>query len=310
MSVVTIVVPVFALIAIGYAAARWRFMSESAQKGLAEFSATLAILALLFRTIAGAAALPVSPIKIWLAFFGALAITWLLSAVVTRLLLRRPAIDVASIAMTSTYGNTVMLGIPLCLSVFGDDAAGPIAVILSIHSALLWGSGTLQHQWLARRTTTSNGTLLAGILGELIRNPLILAIIAGGLWRLSGLGIAPVPDRILALLGQAGIPTALVALGTSLAGFAIKGQGPTLVTVILLKLLLMPVIAAALSMALGLAPAAAGVVILFAGMPSGANAYLFAAKVDRAVNSASGAVALSTLLSLATISIMVAWLPH
>jgi malonate transporter and related proteins len=310
MSVVSIVVPVFALIAIGYAAARWRLMSEAAQKGLAEFSATFAIPALLFRTIAGAEALPVSPLDIWAAFFGALAITWALAAIATRVLLRRPAIDAASIAMTATYGNTVMLGIPLCLAVFGDAAAAPIAVILSIHTALLWGFGTLQHQWVARSAATDPGQLILTIVRDLLRNPLILAIIAGGFWRLTGLGLAPVPDRILALLGQAGVPTALVALGTSLAGFAIKGQGPTLTAVICLKLLVMPAIAAVLSLALGLPPAAAGVVVLFAGMPSGANAYLFASKVDRAVNSASGAVALGTLLSLVTVSLMVAWLPR
>jgi malonate transporter and related proteins len=310
VTVLIIVVPVFALIALGYAAARWGLLSEPAQKGLAEFSATLAIPALLFRTVGGASAIPVSPIQIWIAFFGALAITWLLAGFVTRVLLRRPDSDVASIAMSSTYGNTVMLGIPLCLSIYGDAAAAPIAIILSVHSALLWGGGTLHHQWLTRAGTTDIGGLLLSIGRDLLRNPLILAILAGSLWRLTGLGLAPLPDRILALLGQAGIPTALVALGCSLAGFAITGQGPTLLAIIGLKLVAMPSLAAGLAWLLGLPPAAAGVVVLFAAMPSGANAYLFAAKVDRAVNSASGAVALSTLLSLATVSLIIAWLPR
>lgn len=310
MTVLIIVVPVFALIAIGYAAARWRWLSEPAQKGIAEFSATLAIPALLFRTVSASAEMSVGPVRIWIAFFGALGLTWAAALVLTRGVLRRPAIDQASIAMTSTYGNTVMLGIPLCLAVFGEAAAAPIAIILSIHSALLWGFGTLQHQWLIRTGDRDTKAMLFSIGRDLLANPLIVAILAGVLWRLTGLGLAPVPDRILALLGQAGVPTALVALGTSLAGFAITGQLPTLVLVLALKLVAMPALAALFSILLGLPPAAAGVVILFAGMPSGANAYLFASKVDRAVHSASGAVALSTILSVATVSAMVAWLPR
>ena len=47
-----------------------------------------------------------------------------------------------------------------------------------------------------------------------------------------------------------------------------------------------------------------------AAMPAGANAYLFATKVDRAIHSASGAVALGTLLALFTVSGLVALLPR
>ena len=49
-----------------------------------------------------------------------------------------------------------------------------------------------------------------------------------------------------------------------------------------------------------LPPVAAGVVVLFAAMPAGANAYIFAMRYQRVVNSASGAVALGTLLSAAS----------
>jgi malonate transporter and related proteins len=310
MTVLSIVVPVFALIALGYVAARFAWLSGPAQKGLAEFSATIAIPALLFRTVSSSAPLTVSPLRIWLAFFGALALTWLVAMLAGRYLLKRPAIDRTSIAMSSTYGNTVMLGIPLCLAVYGDAAAAPIAIILSIHTAILWGSATLQHQWLARSSATDPASLLVSILRDLARNPLILAIAAGVVWRLSGFGLHAVADRTLSLIAQAGVPTALVALGTSLAGFAIKGQGPTLATIVVLKNLFMPAVAAGLGLLLGLPPAALGVTVLFAAMPSGANAYLFAAKVDRAVHSASGAVALGTLLAVATVSGLVAVLPQ
>ncbi len=308
MTVLGVIAPVFALIVLGFVVARWKFVSEQAQKGLAEFTFTLAIPALLFRTVATAGTLQTGPLPIWIAFFGALGLTWLLSMTLTRFGLRRPREDAASIAMTSTYGNIVMLGIPLCVATFGDAAAAPMAVILAVHTPLLWIAGTLIHQWSFKDATTEIRPFVVTVLRDLSRNVLILAILAGGLWRLSGLGFAPIADRTLALLGQAGIPASLVALGMSLAGFAIKGQGPTLTSVVVLKLLVMPLLAAGLALAMALPPAVAGVVVLFAAMPAGANAYLFASKVERAVNSASGAVALGTILSTLTVAAIVAHL--
>lgn len=310
MTVATIVIPVFALIGLGYAAARFRWLSENAQKGLAEFSATIAIPALLFRTVSSGATLEASPLHIWFAFFGALAATWAAALLMGRYILRRPVEDRTSIAMTATYGNTVMLGIPLCLSVYGDAAAAPIAIILSIHTAILWGSATLQHQWLVRSAATDSGALFLTIFKDLARNPLIVAIVLGVVWRMGGLGLTPVVDRSLGLIAQAGIPTALIALGTTLTGFAIAGQGATLATVVFLKLIAFPAVALALGWLIALPPVALGVVVLFAAMPAGANAYLFASKVGRAVHSASGAVALGTALALGTVSGLVAVLPR
>jgi predicted permease len=43
---------------------------------------------------------------------------------------------------------------------------------------------------------------------------------------------------------------------------------------------------------------AAGVVVLFGAMPAGANAYIFAMRYQRVVNSTSGAIALGTALSV------------
>ena len=106
MTVLSIVAPVFALIAIGFVAVRTRFVSEVSQKGLSEFAFSLATPALLFKTVATGQALTVSPVRLWLVYFGALAIVWITSMVLTRFALCRPMADAASIAMTSTSGPT------------------------------------------------------------------------------------------------------------------------------------------------------------------------------------------------------------
>jgi hypothetical protein len=50
---------------------------------------------------------------------------------------------------------------------------------------------------------------------------------------------------------------------------------------------------------------AAGVVIIFAAMPAGANAFLFASRYGRVIDSTSGAIALGTLISALTVSAVI-----
>ena len=297
MAVFTIVAPVFVLIALGYAAARWRWVGPAALGGLNEFAFTLAMPALLFKTTAEPGDGSTSAIG---------ALTWLLASLATRFILRRPREDGASIAMTSVYGNAVMLGIPLAFATFGTAAAAPLSIILSLNTVALWCAGLLHAALAGARSAAALGPALGLLVRDLVRNPLVLAIVAGALWRLTGLGLAPVVERCLALIAQAGVPCALVALGMTLTGFAIKGQAPTLATVLVLKLAIQPLIAWLLAAQLLQLPGpSVGVIVLLAAMPAGANAYLFAEREQRAVNSASGAVALGSLVSVATTTALI-----
>jgi malonate transporter and related proteins len=67
----------------------------------------------------------------------------------------------------------------------------------------------------------------------------------------------------------------------------------------------MPAAVFVLARMLDLPPLAAGVVVLFAAMPTGANAYIFAVQYQRLVNPVSGAVALGTLLAAVTLPVAV-----
>jgi predicted permease len=61
-----------------------------------------------------------------------------------------------------------------------------------------------------------------------------------------------------------------------------------------------------------LSAVAGGVAVLFAAMPAGANAYLFANRYGRAVSTTSSAVALGTLLAAGSAAALIAALaqPH
>ena len=148
LSLLAIVAPVFGLIGIGYLAGRVKLLREETGAGVSDFAFTIGLPAILFRTVANAELASVSPFGVLAAFFGAAWSVWLLSAVLTKYLLRRPAADAPPIAMSAVFGNTIMLGIPLVLETYGQAAAAPMAVILAVHAALLWMTGTVHMEWV------------------------------------------------------------------------------------------------------------------------------------------------------------------
>lgn len=205
MATVLIVAPVFALIAAGYASVLFRFVSEGAHKGISEFAFSIAIPALLFRTIVVSEFPDVSPYRMWGAYYGALALTWIAALLISASLRERRENreDGVVFAIGSVYGNIVMLGIPLVLSALGNEAAGPMSLILSVNTPLLWLCGILQMELVSRKRTGSPLAVIRPVLADVARNPLMLAIGFGVIWRFTGLGLNSVVDKTVELLAQA-----------------------------------------------------------------------------------------------------------
>lgn len=309
--VINTVAPVFGLIALGWIAARLNLLHESADKGLASFVFTIAMPALLFRTMATITLPEGSSALLLVAFMGSAVVTWILATLVTRVPLGRPLADSASIGMGATFGNTVMMGIPLAVGHFGEQAIAPLAVVVAVHAPSMWLIATLQNEAINRDGARAPLEIIGNLTLDLVRNPILIGIVLGSVWRTTGAEIPAIPDKIISYLAAAGIPGALFALGLSLAKYRIRGQSSTLAAMSVLKLIVMPVVAWILADAVfDLPPLWTGVVVILAACPTGANAFLFASQYDRAVASVSGSVALGTILSVVTITLLLTVLPR
>lgn len=307
--VVSIVAPVFGLIALGFLLARTNILSEATGDGLTEFVFFVAAPALLFRMLATMEPPEVAPIGLWTSYFGAITVAWTAAALLTKYVLKRPLRDGAAIAMGAGFGNVVMLGIPLALNRFGDDAATPMALLLSINAPLLWFAGTLHIESAGQKSGRAISGLFRELGMQLIQNPIVIAVLAGGAWWLTGFSLPSLADKMISMVGQATVPVALIALGVSLKAFELKGQVGTVMVITALSLVAMPLVAWFLAVKLfALPPVWAGVAVLFAACPTGANAFVFASRYDAAKNSVSAAVALATALSAITVALVLAGL--
>lgn len=307
-AIINTVLPVFGLIVLGYALAKANILDGVAGRGITLFVFNIGIPALLFRTVSTMAAQEGAPWALWIAFFGGLALAWVLAAIVSRFVVSLNVSGGAAASMATGFGNLALLGTPLALAHFGPSVAVPLGMILSVHAPILWTAATL-HRELSRHSSTFSFADTAKSLAKMLAsNAIILALVAGGLWRLTGLGLHPVPDKMLSMLSDASVPTALVALGVSLAAYSLRGNWGGMFALIGLKMLAMPLFVFLLARyAVSLPPLWIKVAVLFAAMPTGANAFLFAQKNDEAVPAVSGAVALGTGFAAITAAVLL-WL--
>lgn len=306
-SILITVLPVFGMIVLGYAFAKFRFIDAAAGRGISIFVFNVAIPALLFKTVGSLGADQGAPWSLWIAFFGGLGITWIIAAFVSQRVPGLEASGGAATSMAAGFGNLAMLGTPLALAHFGEQVALPLAMVLSIHAPVLWLAATI-HRELARHGGLSVRGMLRELFLNLTRNAIVLSLLAGSLWRMTGWGFDPISNRMLTMLADASIPTALFALGVSLAGYSLKGAWSGLFTILGLKMVLMPFAVFLLAHFVVPMPRLyEQVAVLFAAMAPGANAFLFAQKNDEAVAEVSGAIALGTVLAAFSATLLL-WL--
>jgi len=293
------------MIALGYAFSKSGIIDAAAGRGITLFVFNAAIPALLFKTVAAIDADTQAPWGLWLVFFGGIAITWLVTIAVARLFPSLSASGGAAASMAAGFGNLALLGTPLALAHFGQGAAVPLGMILSVHAPILWFAATLHREISRHSGSFAFRRTARELFVSLATNAIVLALLAGTLWRTTGLGFHPVAARMLDMLAEASVPTALFALGVSLAGYALRGSFSGMFAIIGLKMLLLPAVVFTLTRhAISLPPLWIKLAVLFAAMPTGANAFLFAQRNEEAVPAVSAAIALGTALAAVSAALL------
>jgi malonate transporter len=298
LSSLLIVLPVFGLIALGYAARWTKVLRETTGEGLSDFVFVLAVPCLLFKTLATAAIPPDQPWGYWISYFTGLAVVWLLAQLVARRLFARKGPELVVSGFAAAQSNTVFVGVPMILKAYGEAGAVPLGLLLAVHLPVTMTIATL----LAEGRETS----LKRLAKRLFTHPIIIGILLGSAAR-PIVAFIPAPLwTIVDLIAGAAVPCALISLGIALRRYGLASGIGLPAVLSFLKLVLHPLIVFLLATKVFAMPLAwSGVAVLFAACPCGINAYLFAERYKQGVADASSAIALSTALSLFT---TIAWL--
>ncbi len=294
--------PFFALIFCGYAAGRLNLLTTTAAAGVNTFVFYFALPAFLFSLMSSS---PIAEV-LNVPFIGAYVLASLavfgLAVAGGRLLFDVGRGEAAIQGLAAVLPNTGYMGIPLAIAVFGREAAVPLVVGLTLDGILLIPLGILLIESEKGQGESPFRTVLA-TFPDLIRNPLIVSIFAG--LAASAVGLTPPTpvNNFLDLLGAAAGPCALFALGATLAGRSVAGGAAEIGYMTALKLFVHPAaLLLTAAVIFDVEPLWTSAALLGASLPIAANVFIVARQYDVYVTRASGAVLISTAVSMATVS--------
>ncbi|WP_171232266.1 AEC family transporter [Ruegeria sp. HKCCA4812] len=296
--------PFFAIIGLGFWAGRTRFFSAEATAYLTKFVFFFALSAMLFRF---AATLPFAEI-----FNSRLILGYLLGTMTVYVLastiawLRGLDIPTAAVeAQCAAIGNVGFLGLPMLSLLFSEAAIGPVMLVLTVDLVVFSSLIVILINGGRDGRLTPTTFKLIGL--GLVRNPMIVSISAGLIW--SSLQL-PVPEPLgdfLIILGGAATPGALFAIGASLADKSAE-RVQIAAWLSFCKLVIHPAcVAVALLWLIPIDTFPATVAISAAALPVAGNVYMLAAHYGIAPHRASAAILLSTIVSILTVPMVIAW---
>ncbi|MDQ1080440.1 AEC family transporter [Pseudoroseomonas cervicalis] len=299
-TLLNVVAPIFLLIGIGYVSARRRWISEEGLRGMTDFVFRLAMPCLL---LAGATTPHPDGGATALAFFTGCLAAYALALLLSRLVLRMRLAEGGTFALNAAFGNTGMIGVPLVLAAYGQAGLSQLLAIIGLHSLILLPLGTVVGE-IAHSSRARIGAIAKSTFLSVLKNPIVMAVLLGFIIHQAGLELPGVARRFLETTGMAGPPVALFCLGASLIAFDARRDWPSALLCTALKLLLMPALVWLVAWGIGLPRLPTAVAVLAAAMPTGANAFFLARRYAAGADRSGATVLLSTILSVATLAVL------
>lgn len=297
--------PVFLLIGAGYVAGRRGWIQAAAVKDLSNLVFLLLIPALLFRTMSNVHVeqLDLRPLGAY--FLAALAL--MAAAMVWRGFNCRSVV----LALAGVFSNMVMIGITLIGLAYGQAGLVTLLTLVSVHALILLTVGSIVLELAAARAARESGgeaphvlaTTWSAFKGALI-HPVPLPILSGLLFAQTGWALPAVVDKPLQLLGNAFGPLSLVLVGVSLARTPMAGHWRMALVVAASKNLLLPLLVGFSAWGFGITGLPLVVMVVAAGLPMGANVFLFAQRYGVVQELTTAAMGVSTVLALFTLSLL------
>ena len=296
-SLISIVLPVFAVIGLGWIAQRRSWLGDGGGTALNAFVFRIALPPLLFLAMARTPFEAFAQWRFLAAYVLGTAGVW------TLMWMLMPRLGVSGFqarwltCLGATFSNAVYLALPLFETAFGALSTQPVVLIALMMNLLLVGGSLIVLQ-----AASGEGTRAA--IKETLNNPMLFAIGAGLLVSWFELPLGSGAERLLTLLAQAASPVALFALGVTLgvAGPGVKFGGSQWVLTGA-KLLLHPLLVAGACWAVGADAVNAEAAVLVAAMPAGSLVHVVAARRGTLEVESAALILLSTAVSVVTLTV-------
>jgi hypothetical protein len=298
VALLVLTAPLFCLIFLGFALTRWGRWPKVASDALTRFVFSVAIPAFLFRLMSDRMALPPVDARLLVAYFGGCLVLFALARVVAAKAFRMDGASQSVFGIGTIFSNTVLLGLPLAKATLGDAGLPAVTLVIVFNALVLWTLVTVSVEWARTRDVSPRGLLQTAV--NVVRNPIVAAIMLGTAWGFTGIALPGVLAETLGLVSQVAMPLSLVVLGMGLAEYGVReGWQPSL-AIAVLKLAAFPLVVYGLARALSLPLRETQAVVMLASLPVGANVYLMAKQFGALEGPVAASLVVTTLASAAT----------
>lgn len=294
------VMPLLLLLGVGWAAVRSGVTDRAFMNRLNTLNFKLFFPFLMFKNVYGAEPenLPTMALMITGAV-SLLVLVALLMIVVPRIVKENPRRG--TIIQAIFRSNFIIYGIPLTTFVFGDGKASVCGIMVMIMVSMFNILSVVVLEYYRDGGKVRPGPLLLGI----VKNPLLQGCVAGMLCYLLGIKLPVFLKEPVFALGSMASTLALVVLGANLQFAELKKNGRTITTVLLVRLLLLPLVMVPLGWLIGLRGVELFLILMIYGTPVATASYPMAQNMGGDGQLAGQLVFVSTVASLGTIFLFI-----
>ncbi|QKI89329.1 AEC family transporter [Thiomicrorhabdus xiamenensis] len=309
LQTLSILLPVFALIAAGFASRKLNLLGPNSASELSRFVIWLALPALLFDIMAHT-----SWQTLWHVEFIVAYLVGTLGVFFVVILWRRwqgAPLTCASIdGVAGAYSNTGYVGFPLLFLIFGASSQVPTIIATIIVVCILFALALVLIESDLKADTILPVRIVHALIAVL-KNPLVFAPIMGFLFSLTGWRLPQGAETFLDLLGAAASPAALISLGLFLADAMQRSTHSSqmmrriALQLTFLKLIVQPLIVAWLVLGVfKMDTEWAYMAILLAALPTGTGPYMLAEFYKRDALITAQTILFTTVLSLFSLTLI------
>ncbi len=301
LNIIYAILPVFMLIALGYTAKHYRWLSDSVFDGLEHLSFYFLFPALLITTLINADFSAIRLDSFLYAILTTIIIVLIFGILIYPLFkkLKFSGAQYSSIyqGITRWHG---FIGLTISGNLYGAEGLVIMAIILAIYAPLINIVNVLVIG-VSAQSDLPSWQKLARII---YRNPVIIACTIGLGINYFGILLPQIALGTLELLGRAAMGLSLLALGSALILNSIKDQYKPIIFTLIVKLILLPILMVVVSNYFGVVGVAFNVAVLAAAVPTAAGSYILARKMGGDATLMANIVTVQVIASLFTLPII------
>ena len=303
MNIIQILLPVFLVIGLGTVSVAAKVFKQEDSAIFSHYDYYIGFPILIFYSLAHTDFGKIGDLSFLAANVANLAIVALLVILIC-FLLRFPRHLIGIMTLGAIYGNVAYIGIPLNQQLFQADGASYASIIVGVVSGFCLSVGLFFVEYFSKKHTN-----IKSILIHLIKNPIIISVALGILASALKITLPEALDAFLSMVSKSASPIALFAIGIFLVGKHTMSPDKLKIGLLcLMNLIALPLVTYFMGHAMGISDVPFNVTVLEAATPLAATNFVIAQRYKAGEEIISGAIVVSTLLSLITMGLVMYFL--